>query len=147
MNHITRLSLSLLLLRVSVFLVMAVWTLDKFVRPEHAARIFAHFYRIDGMGTFIIYGLGVLELLVLTVFLLGLMKRWTYALVLTFHAVSTLSSYKEYLTPFENLNLLFFAAWPMLAACTTLYLLRDADTLSAVTHLKHPAASTHHLEG
>jgi hypothetical protein len=37
------------------------------------------------------------------------------------HAVSTLSSWKMYLTPFaEGPSLLFFAAWPMLAACVTL---------------------------
>jgi hypothetical protein len=29
-------------------------------------------------------------------------------------------------------NLLFFAAWPMLAACFALYLLRDLDTLGVV---------------
>jgi putative oxidoreductase len=29
-------------------------------------------------------------------------------------------------------NLLFFAAWPMLAACIALYLLRDQDTLLTV---------------
>jgi hypothetical protein len=34
------------------------------------------------------------------------------------------------LAPFDNL--LFFAAWPMLAACITLYLLRDLDTLWAM---------------
>ena len=32
-----------------------------------------------------------------------------------------------YLEPFDHL--LFFAAWPMLAACFALYLLRDDDTL------------------
>jgi hypothetical protein len=45
---------------------------------------------------------------------------------LIFHAISTLASYRQYLAPFDNL--LFFAAWPMLAACFTLYLLRDLDT-------------------
>jgi hypothetical protein len=46
--------------------------------------------------------------------------------VLLLHAVSTFSSYRQYLDPFNNL--LFFAAWPMLAACFTLYTLRDLDT-------------------
>jgi len=43
------------------------------------------------------------------------------------HTVSTLSSYAQYLDPFNNL--LFFAAWPMLAACVALFLLRGHDTL------------------
>ncbi|GAM59117.1 membrane protein [Vibrio ishigakensis] len=43
------------------------------------------------------------------------------------HAGSTLSSFGKYLDPFNNL--LFFTAWPMLAACFVLYLLQDYDTL------------------
>ena len=42
------------------------------------------------------------------------------------HAGSTFSAYAQYYDVFNNL--LFFAAWPMLAACAALYLLRDADT-------------------
>ncbi len=56
-------------------------------------------------------------------------KTWTYGAVLLFHAVSTLSSWQMYLG-FDNL--LFFAAWPMLAACFTLFWLRDQDTLLTV---------------
>lgn len=67
-----RIPLALLSLRLGVFLVMLMWTLDKFVAPDHAAGIFG----------------------------------------------------------FDNL--LFFAAWPMLAACFSLYLLRDQDTLGTV---------------
>ncbi len=48
------------------------------------------------------------------------------------HAVSTLSSFRQYLAPFKGPNLLFFAAWPMLAACIALFLLRDLDTLWTV---------------
>jgi putative oxidoreductase len=47
--------------------------------------------------------------------------------VFVFHAISTVASYRQYLDPFANL--LFFAAWPMLAACYTLYILRDFDTI------------------
>lgn len=36
----------------------------------------------------------------------------------------------QYLDPFNNL--LFFAAWPMLAACFAFYLLRELDTRLAV---------------
>ena len=46
--------------------------------------------------------------------------------MLVLHAISTLSSYKMYLAAFDNL--LFFAAWPMLAACIALFYLRDLDT-------------------
>jgi len=123
-----RISLVLLLLRLSVFLVMLMWTIDKFVRPEHAAGVYESFYAIGGLGTAVFYLIGLIELAVLAGFLLGYQKRWTYGAVLLFHAVSTLSSFGQYFTPFQDVNLLFYAAWPMLAACFALYYLRDLDT-------------------
>ena len=38
------------------------------------------------------------------------------------------SSFGRYLDPWTAPNLLFFAAWPMLAAIFALYYLRDLDT-------------------
>lgn len=121
-----RITWSLLSLRVTVFVVMLFWTLDKFVQPEHAASVFEGFYGLGGLGSTAFYVIGALEMVIILAFVTGSWKRISYGLVLLFHAVSTLSSYRLYLDPFENL--LFFAAWPMLAACLTLYLLRDLDT-------------------
>lgn len=123
---------SLLGLRVTVFLVMVVWTIDKVVRPEHAARVFEGFYGLAGIGAGLMTGIAALEALLLVGFVLGIARTWTYGAVLVLHAVSTLSSFRQYLAPFEGANLLFFAAWPMLAACVALFLLREHDTLLAV---------------
>lgn len=119
----------MLLLRASVFLVMFVWTVDKFVEPQHASKIMEQFYLIGGVSSTLVYLLAVLELVVILAFLFGFAKKWSYGLVLLMHAVSTLASFKQYLNPFQPPNLLFFAAIPMLAACFTLYYLRDADVL------------------
>ena len=127
-----RLQVSLLLLRLGVFIVMLMWTVDKFVRPEHASAVYANFYFIEGLGHTVYVVIGAVELLVILAFVAGWKKGLTYAAVLVLHAVSTLSSYQQYLAPFEGPNLLFFAAWPMLAACIALYLLRDHDTLLSV---------------
>jgi len=127
-----RLEWSLLLLRLTVFLVMLMWTLDKFVNPQHAAGVFSNFYGIEGLTAAASYTLGALELIVIVGFVLGLLKAWTYGIVLVLHAISTLSSYAQYFNPFEG-NLLFFAAWPMLAACVALFLLRDQDRLGTVS--------------
>ena len=127
------LSLALLFLRGTIFVVMLTWTIDKFVRPEHATKIFESFYFIPGVGHSAVLILGGLELLLLLIFVLGVAKRMTYGLVLLLHAGSTLSSFKIYAAPFTGGNILFFAAWPMLAACFALYLLRDDDTLLALT--------------
>lgn len=131
MTRDERISLALLMLRLGVFLVMLMWTLDKFVNPGHAAAVFENFYGLSGVGGIVLTVLAALELVLLIGFLIGYRKRITYGLVFLLHAVSTLSSYKQYLDPWDNL--LFFAAWPMLAACFALYLMRDLDTRFTVS--------------
>lgn len=106
---------------------MLVWTLDKFVNTTHAARVFENFYGLEGLGPGAFAAIGVAELAIILAFVAGYRKRVSYGLVLLLHGTSTLSSYRQYLDPFSNL--LFFAAWPMLAACFALYRLRDVDTM------------------
>ncbi|MBU2711501.1 hypothetical protein KCG35_10555 [Zooshikella sp. WH53] len=122
-----KLQLSLVGLRFTVFLVMFMWTLDKFINPVHAAHVYKKFYFLPSFEPFLMYTLGAVEMLILFMFLLGLQKKYSYGAVLLFHTISTLSSLKQYLTPFDGVHLLFFAAWPMLAACLTLFLLQDED--------------------
>lgn len=121
------LSRSLLALRLGVFVVMLMWTLDKFINPSHTSKIFNGFYNIDWLTQNLSYIIGSAELLLVLAFVAGLWRRWVYAAILLIHTISTFSAYKQYMAPFDNL--LFFAAWPMLAACLTLYWLRDWDTL------------------
>lgn len=127
-----RLPIVLLLLRLSIFLVMFMWTLDKFVRYEHAAAVYSKFYFISGLNSTFFYVIGAVEMGILACFLLGYRKKWTYSAVLIMHGISTLSSFRQYLTPFKDPNLLFFAAWPMLGACFALYYLRERDILGVV---------------
>ena len=127
-----RVGVALLVLRVTVFLVMLIWTIDKFVRPEHAISVYEHFYFLPGLGPAIVYSIAVAELILLLGFVIGFAPRFTYGLVLLLHAGSTFSSFRQYLVPFEEVNILFFAAWPMLGACFALYYLRDLDTLWSV---------------
>ncbi|WP_346289910.1 hypothetical protein [Sphaerothrix gracilis] len=129
-----RIPLVLLLLRLSVFWVMLMWALDKFFNPAHASQVFAAFYGLQGIGTAVVYGIGVIQLLIIIGFLLGVQKKWTYGAVLVMHGLSTLISFPRYLDPFASPNLLFFAAWPMLAACFALFYLRDHDRLWTVGH-------------
>lgn len=125
MHHqLKHLELSLLLLRIGVFIVMFAWTLDKFIAPEHAARVYESFYLIGGIGTAVMYSIGAIEMIIILAFVAGMWKRFTYGFVMIVHGVSTFSSWAKYTI---DINLLFFAAWPMLAACIALYLLRDHD--------------------
>lgn len=124
MTKNNRIEWALLLLRLGVFIVMFTWTVDKLISPGHAAQVYENFYFIGGLGPAVMIIIGALEMLVILAFLAGLWKRYTYGFVMIVHGISTLSSWKQY---FVEPNLLFFAAWPMLAACVALYMLRDLD--------------------
>src|SRR5262249_54957206 len=132
MDAAARVRLPLLLLRLSVFVVMLAWTLMKFVDPARSAGIFRKFYHLPDIGVAVTYTLGGLEVLLLLGFVVGFQKRFTYGAVLLRHGISTVSSHQQYISAFQSYNLLFYAAWPMLAACFALYLLRDLDTLGTV---------------
>lgn len=124
-----RIIANLVWLRYGVFLVFLGWTLDKFLNPGHATKVFQGFYGISLPGNAILFGLAALELAIILAFLAGLWKTYTYGFVLVFHGISTLSSYEQYIPHYgAEVNLLFFAAWPMLAACWVLFVLRDLDT-------------------
>ncbi|EBA00766.1 hypothetical protein [Marinobacter sp. ELB17] len=118
-----QLPLALLLLRLGVFIVFLVWTLDKLLQPEHEAEVFAAFYGLGSLGESAFYAIDAAQLVLILAFVGGLFKTWIYGAILIFHGVSTLSAFGKYLQPFDNL--MFFSAWPMLAACAALFLLRE----------------------
>lgn len=130
------LPLSLLLIRASIVLMLAPWVVDKFRNPEHAIGVFENFYGIGGIAEALVYGIGIAQVALLLCFALGLFRTVSYGLVTLIHAGSTLASWRQYLDPFTDANLLFFAAWPMLAACIALFLLREHDTLLSIGKLR-----------
>lgn len=119
---------SRLLLRLGIFLVFLMWTLEKFVQPKHASQVFTYFYGLPGLTHPALYVIGALQMVLIVLFAVGAFKTLTYGAVTALHAVSTFSSFPQYLRPFDNL--LYFAAWPMLAACAALFLRREHDTLT-----------------
>ncbi|HBR95814.1 MAG TPA: hypothetical protein DD979_00335 [Gammaproteobacteria bacterium] len=123
---------SLLSLRLGVFIVMAMWTLNKFLNPASTARVFEVFYGFPGLSVIASNAIGILQGLVVIAFLIGFKKRGATAIILLMHLVSTVTSFPRYLDAWTSPNLLFFAAWPMLAAIVALYVLRDHDTLFSI---------------
>lgn len=123
------LPISLLLLRIGITIVMGFWTIDKIINPDHAGAVFKNFYGLGGVGDQALLVIAAVEGLIVLAFAAGMFKTITYGAVLLMHSVSTLSSWRQYLEPFDNL--LFLAAWPMLAACVALFLMRDHDRLLA----------------
>ncbi|WP_438993993.1 hypothetical protein [Pseudemcibacter sp.] len=120
-----KLEWSLFFMRLGVFIVMFAWTVDKFTDPGHGAAILKGFYFIGGAGETLVMVMGVAEMILILAFLAGVMKKYTYGLVLLFHGLTTFASFDRYIPP--DVTLTFFAAWPMLAACITLFWLRDLD--------------------
>lgn len=134
-----KVKLPLLLLRLGVFVMFAVWVADKFLNPAHTAGVWGTFYFIKDVSATISYVAGVAQGAILLGFLLGFAKRITYGFIFLMHLLGTLLPFKIYLAPYDGANILFFAAWPTLAACAALYLLRDYDTL--LSPLSKPARS------
>ena len=128
----SRLSVSLLCLRLTLFVVMGVWTIDKFVEPDHMVRIFEGFYGLGGVATPLVWAIAAAEVLILLAFVAGVARTWTYGFVMVAHGASTVVSFNQYLHPFTGANILFFAAWPMWAAAIALFLLRDEDRLLTI---------------
>ncbi len=120
-----KLELSLFLFRITIFTVMLAWTIDKFTNPGHGVRILEGFYKIGGVGETVIMIMGAVELVIILAFLAGMWKKYTYGFVMILHGLTTFASWSAYVPP--DVSLTFFAAWPMLAACISLYLLRDLD--------------------
>lgn len=121
---------SLLTLRIGIAIVFMMWTIDKFLYPAHASAVFATFYKVPDISAGIAVGIGILQLTLVIAFTLGLYRTHTYGAVLVIHTISTIISYPRYLDPWAGSNLLFFAAFPMLAACIVLWVLRSQDTYS-----------------
>jgi len=122
----------LLYLRLSIFLVMLMWVLNKFARPTRATFVYETLYHIPGLTQAVSFFIGAVVFAVIVAFVLGWMKTVSYGAVFLLHAISTLSLFPQYLKPFEYDNELLYAAWPMLAACYALWSLRDYDTLYVV---------------
>jgi putative oxidoreductase len=123
-----RLELSLFLLRLGVFIVMLAWALDKIFNPGHAIMIFEEIYFIRGLGDTLMMSIGVIELIIILAFMAGLWKRYTYGFVIMVHAISAIAPWEKYTIEIgATYSLLYYADWPMLAACITLYVLRDLD--------------------
>lgn len=124
-----RLEISLLLLRLSLGLVMMVWAFDKMLNPSHGAAVLEGFYGLGGVGEQAVRTIGIVQAVIVLGFLLGVAKSWTYGAVLVMHAATTLVSWSAYLQPLKNI--LFFAAWPMLAGLVALFLLRGEDRIAS----------------
>ena len=132
----SKLQVSLLLLRLGIFIVFAMWTIDKFLNPEHAASVFERYYQITGLSTTLAYGVGAVQAILILAFVTGTFKTISYSIITLLHMVSTLSTYKQLMDPWSKPNLLFYTSITMLCACVALWLLREHDNLLSVDAMR-----------
>lgn len=122
-----RTGVALFILRVGLGLFLLLWSLDKLADPGYSVKLFSKFYFL-GITASVAYVVGILEALLSLALLAGFKKTFTYGLATLLHAISTLSTYSQLLSPFGQ-NHLFIAGLPVLAAFIALFLLRQQDIL------------------
>lgn len=128
------LRIALLVMRLTLALLFAVWVADKLLSPDHAKQVLAVFYGQDAQAlpSWLPYALGAAQAAVVAAFALGAVKTVSYGLVLLMHLSTTIVSAKMHLDPLAVPNILFWANWPILGALVALFLLRRRDTLASV---------------
>lgn len=128
MSYEQRLRISLMLMRASIGVFFLVWSVEKLVAPEVARKVFETFYS-SPLPIAVSYTLGIVQTIIILIFLAGLLKTWSYGALLGMHSISVFSTYERLLNPYEPPNHLFWAGVPVLGALVALFLLRDSDRL------------------
>jgi len=133
MTNERKLQIGLALIRISTGAFFLVWSIEKIISPEAAQRIFQKFYFLT-ISNPIAVGIGIIQTLIVVIFMMGLLKTFSYGTVLGMHLVSVISTYQQLFNPYAPGNQLFWAAVPTLAAIIALFLLRDEDQLLTLKH-------------
>ncbi len=115
--------------RLAIFYFLLPWVLMRFTKPESSKGIASKYYKIAEMPDVLNTAVGVLWAVLLVAFLVGFKKRISYGLVLVLHTIGTLFTLPYLIIGTEKMNIMFFAAIPVIGAMWFLYTLRDHDTL------------------
>ncbi len=129
----TKLRLPLFLTRLSIFYFLLPWQIMRFVRPEAADGIAKKYYHVPGLTGPLAMIIGVFWIALLLAFVTGFQKRISYGLVFLLHAGAIVLALPSYIPGVAAYNQLFLAAIPAAAAMGLLYVLRDEDTLLALS--------------
>ncbi len=126
-------AVSLLLLRISIALLVLIWGLDKLVAPEHAVQVSDNFY----LGLLSLPGLmpllGVAQVAVAGLALVGLFRRFVDPVILIINLGSLLAVWRSIVDPWgwvlEGTNALFFPSLIVAAGCLVLIAFQDQERL------------------
>lgn len=126
----TKLSIALLIIRLSIGAFFGIWASLKFYRPEWFENVFTNFYGLEfitrDMSTYV----GSLQLVITLLFILGLWRTFSYGALVLMQAAGVLGSVPNLTTWTTYPNNLMWAAVPALGAAIALFILRKEDWLS-----------------
>lgn len=129
----------LFLLRVSIGWLLVVWGLDKLVNVEHGQRVAEGFYLGLGSSVGVLTALGVLQIALGALVVLGLWRRRTYPVMFVVLLVTALAVWKSILDPWgwvlEGANALFYPSFIIVAGAMALLGTVDEDELALDTRL------------
>lgn len=141
-----RVSLSLLVLRISLGLFFFFWAIEKFIIPQKVIELYKKFYYVS-VSAEMSYAIGVVLTVIALAVLVGAYRKWSYGFVLVAHTITIVFSWHRIIDPyglipkapkgsmFEGMFTgqpmhLFLASIPVWGACFLLFYLRDYDTRS-----------------
>ncbi len=140
----SRLTIGLLICRISVFLVFLAWAYDKLVKgsASASAQVMADYYYISGVPDMAIRVIGAVQIIAVALLILGLFKKPVRLFLLALAILPFLlpSLWKGlYVGIFDvpHPTILFFSAIALCACAFTIYKLRDYDNLASLSPAKN----------
>lgn len=121
-------------LRATIGWLLVLWGLDKLVNVEHGVRVADAFYLGIGNQALIQNVLGVLEIVLGLLVVVGLWRKLTYPVTFVVLAVTAVAVWKSVLDPWgwflEGANVLFYPSVIIAAGAAVLWGTRDEDELT-----------------
>lgn len=125
-----KLSISLLIMRLSIAAFFGVWTSLKFFRPEWFENVFQNLYGLEFVSRDLAWIVGTVQVLVVVAFALGAWRGVSYAILGLMQAAGVLGSMPNLMNYTQYPNNLMWAAVPALGSVVALYILRNYDYFS-----------------
>jgi putative oxidoreductase len=124
-------AVALLALRVSIALLVLLWGLDKIVDPDHALRVSDNFYLGLLSLPALMPLLGVGQVVVALLAMLGVFRKWIDPIILVINLGSLAGVWRSILDPWgwvlDGTNVLFFPSLIVAAGCLVIIAFQDQE--------------------
>ncbi|MGJ8610764.1 MAG: hypothetical protein ACSHWY_06700 [Octadecabacter sp.] len=125
-----KLASSLLIIRLTIAAFFTAWASLKFYRPEWFENVFTNMYGLDFVTQDLSTYVGIVQLLLVAVFALGLWRTLSYGSLMLMQGAGVIGSLPNLMTYTNYPNNLMWAAVPALGAAVALFIMRHDDEIS-----------------